>query len=108
MIIIINRDTLTNYGKLLRDNIPERVFTFESFNGKKVVMLDRFNTGYAPTNLKAKNIKELLKLNRYYINQILPDSVQLELIEIIKSCSMFEGATPENIIQVKYTKKGNK
>ena len=95
-------------GQTLLNNIPEFLYAFKSDDKNKVIYIRSNVTGYYETNKKAETVNQLLNLNKNLFSPGLRDDIKLELIDILKACSMFENATPENYINVKYKLKGGK
>ena len=95
-------------GVTLLNNIPEFLYAFKEDDKNEVIYISPNITGYYETNKKATTVKELLELNKTLINQDLSDDLKLELIEIIKGCSMFPSANVKHYIKCKYNLKGAK
>lgn len=90
----------------LLNNIPEFLYAFKDDKKNEVIYIRSNVTGYYETSKKAETVKDLLNLNKNLFKPGLSDDIKLELIYILKACSMFENATPENYINVKYKLKG--
>ena len=95
-------------GQTLLNNIPEFCYAFKEDDKNEVIYISPNITGYYETRKKANTVQELLELNKTLINQNLSDDLKLELIEIIKGCSMFLTSNVKHYIKCKYNLKGGK
>lgn len=95
-------------AETLLNNIPEFLYAFKEDNKNDVIYVSPYVTGYFETNKKAETVKELLNLNKNLFKPGLSDDIKLELIDILKACSMFLTSNVQHYIKCKYKLKGGK
>tara|TARA_R110002020_G_scaffold73787_1_gene189261 strand:- start:474 stop:794 length:321 start_codon:yes stop_codon:yes gene_type:complete len=100
-----NYNNLTNDGKLIYNNLPQTIFAFyDDMHSNEIVQIVQGVKGYMETSLKANTVEELMELNKVFLNDHLTFKQKVNIIDIMKRCSMFPKLTEERTIMFEYSK----